>query len=143
MQYVGKSETKFNIRHNNHRKDVTKKESIPASNHFEIERHNFNTHAKFILIEQLDQTHLCKLTLWKKKFLWKTKISPLEQEKLHRKGLTRVLNKIQFYVTQVCVHLHRGTFNCMVLGIQTPQQEHSKGQERNVYSNKRRQILVI
>ena len=66
MQYVGKSKTKFNIRLNNHRKDVTKKESIPASNHFEIERHNLNTHAKFILIEQLDQTHLGKLTPWKR-----------------------------------------------------------------------------
>ena len=49
LQYIGKSETQFNIRFNSHRKDVTRKESIPASNHFNIEGHNFNIHAKFIL----------------------------------------------------------------------------------------------
>ena len=36
LQYVGKSETEFNIRLNNHRKDFTRKDSIPASNHFDI-----------------------------------------------------------------------------------------------------------
>ena len=49
LQYVGKLETEFNIRLHNHRKDVTRKDSIPASNHFDIEGHNFN-HEKFILI---------------------------------------------------------------------------------------------
>ena len=57
-----KSETEFNIRSNNHRKDLTRKGSIPVSNHFDIEGHNFNIHAKFILIEQLNQTNLDKLT---------------------------------------------------------------------------------
>ena len=42
LQYNGKSGTEFNIRLNNHRKDVTRKDSIPASNHFDIEGHNFN-----------------------------------------------------------------------------------------------------
>ena len=60
LQYAGKSETKFNIRINNHRKDITKKNSIPASNHFDIEGHNFNMYAKFILLEQLNQTNLDK-----------------------------------------------------------------------------------
>ena len=60
LNYVGKSETKFNIRH---RKDVTRKGSIPASNHFDIEGHNFNIHTKFILIEQLNQRNLDKLIL--------------------------------------------------------------------------------
>ena len=54
-QYVGKSETEFNVRLNNHKKDVTRKDSIPALNHFDnIVGHNFNTYAKFILIEQLN-----------------------------------------------------------------------------------------
>ena len=57
MQYVGKSETEFNIRLNNHRKD------IPALNHFDIEGHNFNIHGKFV--EQLNQTNLGKLILGK------------------------------------------------------------------------------
>ena len=58
IQYAGKSEAKFNIRLNNHRKDVTRKDSIPASSYFDIEGHNFNTHAKFILIEEINQRSL-------------------------------------------------------------------------------------
>ena len=49
IQYVGKAETEFN----NHRKDVWKPDAIPASRHFSGKNHNFNTHAKFILIEQI------------------------------------------------------------------------------------------
>ena len=45
------------------KKDVTRKESTPASNHFDIKGHNFNTHAKFIFMEQPNQTNLDKLTL--------------------------------------------------------------------------------
>ena len=53
IQYVGKAETEFNIRLNNHRKDVWKPDAIPASHPFSGKNHNFNTHAKFILIEQI------------------------------------------------------------------------------------------
>ena len=49
IQYVGKAETEFNIRLDNHRKDVWKPDAIPASCHFSGKSHNFNTHAKFIL----------------------------------------------------------------------------------------------
>ena len=62
LYYIGKSETEFNIRLNNHRKDITKKDSIPALYHFGIEGHNFDIHAKFMLIVQLNQTNLDKLT---------------------------------------------------------------------------------
>ena len=34
IQYVGKAETAFNIRLNNHRKDVNNPKSIPADLHF-------------------------------------------------------------------------------------------------------------
>ena len=34
VQYVGKAETAFNIRLNNHRKDVNNSKSIPADFHF-------------------------------------------------------------------------------------------------------------
>ena len=34
-QYIGKAETEFNIRLNNHRKDVWKPDAIPASHHFQ------------------------------------------------------------------------------------------------------------
>ena len=53
MQYFGKAETEFNIRLNNHQKDVWKPAAIPASCHFSGKNDTFNTHAKFILIEQI------------------------------------------------------------------------------------------
>ena len=55
-QYVGKSETSFNIRLNNHRKDVSNPKAIPACAHFRKEWHKFisNMH-KFTLIEQLTE----------------------------------------------------------------------------------------
>ena len=55
IQYVGKSETPFNLRLNNHRKDVNNPKVIPACNHFKIHGHNFMKHAKFNLIEQLTE----------------------------------------------------------------------------------------
>ena len=53
IQYVGKAESEFKIRLSNQRKDVWKPDAIPASRHFSGKNHNFNTHAKFILIEQI------------------------------------------------------------------------------------------
>ena len=50
IQYVGKSETPFNSRLNNHRKDVNNPKAIPTCNHFKIHDHNFMKHAKFTLI---------------------------------------------------------------------------------------------
>ena len=52
IQYIGKAEAEFN-RLNNHQKDVWKPDAIPASCHFSGKNHNFNTHAKFILTEQI------------------------------------------------------------------------------------------
>ena len=49
-KYVGKAKTELNIRHNHHQKDVWKPDAIPASHHFSGKNHNFNTHAKLILI---------------------------------------------------------------------------------------------
>ena len=46
IQYVGRSETPFNLRPNNHKKDVNNPKSIPASNHFKIHGDNFMKHAK-------------------------------------------------------------------------------------------------
>ena len=55
---MGKAETPFNIRLNNHRKDGNgnNPKAIPASIHFEQPGHNFNKHAKFTLIEQINNT---------------------------------------------------------------------------------------
>ena len=56
IQYVGKAGTAFNIRLNNHRKDVKDPKTIPVEKHFNQTGHNFNLHAKFIIIEQLQDT---------------------------------------------------------------------------------------
>ena len=53
MQYVGKAETAFNLRLNNHRKDTKKSNSILACKHFQEQGHNFNKYAKFIIINKL------------------------------------------------------------------------------------------
>ena len=53
IQYVGKAKTDFNIRLNKHRKAVWKPDAIPASRHFSSKNHNSNTHAIFLLIEQI------------------------------------------------------------------------------------------
>ena len=57
VQYVGKSETAFNIRLNNHRKDVNNPKSIPVDLHFRKLGHSFNLHAKFTLIKQLSNIY--------------------------------------------------------------------------------------
>ena len=51
IQYLGKAETDFNLRLTNHRKDVYKADSIPASRHFVMKDHFFNRDASFIIIE--------------------------------------------------------------------------------------------
>ena len=53
IQYVGKSETSFNIRHNNHRKDVKNLNATPVCKHFNRHDHNFNNNGKIIIIDQL------------------------------------------------------------------------------------------
>ena len=53
LQYVGKSETLFNVRLNNHRKDAKSQVSILACKHFNEQNHNFQQHAQFTLLEQI------------------------------------------------------------------------------------------
>ena len=60
LQYVGKTETELNLRINNHRKDVLKSNAVPADRHFVEIDHDFNTDAKFTIIEQLKNTKLSK-----------------------------------------------------------------------------------
>ena len=55
-QYVGISETDFNIRLNNHRKDVKKPDAILVWRHFQEKNHVFNKHAKLIIIDKLTNT---------------------------------------------------------------------------------------
>ena len=58
IQYVGKQEIPFNIRLNNYRKDANgnNRKAIPASIDFKQRGHIFSKHAKFTLIEQINNT---------------------------------------------------------------------------------------
>ena len=92
IQYVGKAETDFYVRLNNHRKDVYKAYAIPASRHFAMKDHIFNRGTGLNIIQQIG-----KSTLWrenKKKLLkqrenyWIMKLKTLKP-----KGLNQELNK--------------------------------------------------
>ena len=56
IQCVWKAETPFYIRLNNHKKDANcnSPKANPASIHLKQPGHNFNKHAKFTLIEQIN-----------------------------------------------------------------------------------------
>ena len=53
IQYAGKSETSFNIRLNNHRKNVKKPNAKEICKYFNNNEHRFSKHGKFIINEQL------------------------------------------------------------------------------------------
>ena len=86
-----KAETEFNIRPNNHRKDVWKPDAIPASRHFSGKGHNFNKRAKFILTEQIRHIDIVKERnkemLKQRENFW-----VLTLETLTPKGLNQELN---------------------------------------------------
>ena len=77
IQYVGKAETDFNLRLNNHCKDVYKADAITASCHFATKDHIFNRDASFIIIEQIR----------------KSTLSNPETRGFKTKGLNQELNK--------------------------------------------------
>ena len=55
-QYIGKAETAFNIRLNNHRKDTKDPNAILVCRHFQQQGHCFNCRAKFIIRDKLVNT---------------------------------------------------------------------------------------
>ena len=57
-QYVGKAGKAFNIQLNNHQNDVKNShpKTILACKHFQEKNHNFNKHAKFIIIDKRSNT---------------------------------------------------------------------------------------
>ena len=82
IQYVGKSETSFNIRLNNHRKDIRKPNAVEACKHFNNNEHISSKHGEFIIIEQLrnintTSTETLKLRLKEKETFWIKKIKTL------------------------------------------------------------------
>ena len=93
LQYVGKSETSFNIRLNNRRKDSKNKNPILACKHFQNSNHNFQRDAKFTLIEQITKsfttTEQLRLLLKKRENFWILKLKTLYPD-----GLNQELNDI-------------------------------------------------
>ena len=50
----------FNINLNNYQKDVLEPYAIPENPHISDKNHNFNTHAKFIQIEEIHHIDIDK-----------------------------------------------------------------------------------
>ena len=53
MQYVGKAETEFHFRLSNYRSEVKRADPSPSAKHFQLPGHVFEEHARFTIIEQL------------------------------------------------------------------------------------------
>ena len=92
IQYVGKSETSFNIRLSNHRKDIKKLNAIEVSKHLNSIEHSFSKHGKFIIFEQLrnintNTTETPKLRLKERENFWIKKLKTLTPQ-----GLNQELN---------------------------------------------------
>ena len=60
MQYIRKADIVFNINLNNYQKDVLEPYAIPENPHISDKNHNFNTHAKFIQIEEIHHIDIDK-----------------------------------------------------------------------------------
>ena len=90
FQYVGKSETPFNIRLNNHRKDAKSQASILECKHFSEQNHNFQQHPEFTLIEKIKKQTTAQETrtlLKQRENLWVLKLKTLYPD-----GLNQELN---------------------------------------------------
>ena len=65
LQSLGKAKTELNLRINNRRKDVLKLNAIPVDRHFGQRDNDFNTDAKFTIIQKLQNTRLSKESITK------------------------------------------------------------------------------
>ena len=89
-QYVGKSETSFNIKLNNHRRDIRKPNAVEACKHFNNNNeHIFSKNGKFTIIGQLrnintTSTETLKLRLKERETFWIKKIKTLTPYSLNQ-----------------------------------------------------------
>ena len=84
LQYVDKKETLFNIRWNNHRKDVKKLKAILADIHFQKNGHKISKHIRFTIIDWLTNTNqeILKESLIQRENFWIQKLETLYPEEL-------------------------------------------------------------
>ena len=92
LQYVGKKETPFNIRLNNHRKDVEDTKVILAGKHFHKNGYRFNEHARLTIIDRLTNTNLDKEIL-RERLIQRENFWIQKLETVYPKGLNQELNK--------------------------------------------------
>ncbi|XP_066925555.1 uncharacterized protein [Clytia hemisphaerica] len=94
IQYIGKSETQFNQRLNNHRSNAyrPRQETIPACKHFHQTNHDFNRDAKFTIIEQINETDIERM---KRIILQRENFWIKELRTLAPHGLNQELNLLQ------------------------------------------------
>ena len=104
IQYVGKSDTPFNLRLNNHRKYVNNPKAIPACNHFKIHDHNFMKHAKFTLIEPLTEISNVSTGTLRLRLKWWEDFWIIKLETVAPKGLSEELNNVWSLITAFSVH---------------------------------------
>ena len=99
IEYVGKSETLFNVRLNNHRKDVKNPNVIPVSKHFNQHDHEFNNHGKIIIIEQIRNIYTTSTEALRERLKHWENFWILKLETLAPLGLNQDLNWIHFMET--------------------------------------------
>ena len=94
IQCVGKSETPFNIRLNNHRKDAKNPNAIPVCKHFNRHDHDFNNHWKIIIIEQLRNIRTTSTETLKQRLKQQENFWIMKLEILASLGMNQDLNWI-------------------------------------------------
>ena len=99
IHYIGKSETPFNIRLKNHRKDVKNPSAIPSCKHFNRHDHDFNNHVKIVIIEQLRNIHMTSTETLKERLKQQDNLWIMKLENLVPLGLNLDLNWIHFMQT--------------------------------------------
>ena len=90
MQYVGKSETPFNLRLKTYRhrvKSTASEKVLPVEEHVRLPHHDFSIHAKFIIIEQIENSSLDNITvvLETHKDTWILRLKTLHPDSLNSK----------------------------------------------------------
>ena len=90
--YIYKSETPFNIRLNNHRKDFKNLNAIPVFKHFNRHDLDFNNHGKIIIIEQVRNIRTTSTETLKERLKQQENFWIMKLETLAPLGLNQDLN---------------------------------------------------
>ena len=82
----------FNIRLNNHRKDVKDPNALPADKHFTLPGHDFNKNAKLALIEKLTNTNKVATETLKERLRNRENFWIIKLRSLTTNGINQELN---------------------------------------------------